>query len=249
MPFETIRINILSPEPFITAKKRSSFISAISSPEELRPTRWGDDPPKNSFDLSNVDDLLKRFESYIGSVVLRRTLVPKWDGTFSFFDRGLQRICVEFSNPKPKLYESIYNWADGIANVLRPEFGVVHLGVLKKGRELMSGWSSVVKQVEYMNGGPGPLCARSYLGNRLVDLIGRKTIASSQLSIHERDWGLILDLAEHPWDVDPGVLKSRQIEVMRILSGSGIFATEDRGLITPGPKWVVLENRVNLGGH
>jgi hypothetical protein len=232
-----LKINVLSMNWANTPEMQEQVILAISSIPELVPTRWGDDPPKKPFETDSIKDIIKLLKADYVDLVFKRTKDPKWEAIYIHLEGRFQQFSVRLTAPSKRLYQTIFTWADSISEVLRPEFGVVDVITLMDGRETSDGTSAFLKPIEYMRHGPGALCARSYLGAKLIGQIGQDLLLKSKLEIHEREWGVIADLVPSPWEADPAEFGRKQIEAMQVLEQSGMFCHYDTGLFTNGAKW------------
>lgn len=146
---------------------------------------------------------------------------------------------------KHKDLHRIFLLGDAIAAQLEPEFGIVHPVWLEGSQEYCA--SGKITALELQKYGPTPVCARTWFGSHLVQLIGSERLFHSGAIIHKTPWGGIqLDLVQHPWEKDLETLSSRQRSVMKYLQPSGVFGDYTQILnYKSGPNWIPIVDQIS----
>lgn len=162
---------------------------------------------------------------------LQRKKRIAYDAMIGLSDRPY--VVVE---PKPRTaakdWPLVFELGDALANAYEPEVGWVHawaappypMDEAAKARlRIDLGCNGAPN--DYQDYGPGGLGMRTYLGPRLVALLGRERIASSPLVCTELPWGgLRVDLVEDPWEATPDALRQAWRAAMDHLEPARVFA-------------------------
>jgi hypothetical protein len=124
---------------------------------------------------------------------------------------------------------------------MEPEFGVCHL-VLPRKIFPQANVGTIVSSTEIGKFGPPWLGTRTYLGHRLVNLVGLDLLQSVAANVEKREWGVIVDLAADPWKLEVDDFFHRLSDVMKKLESFGIFGNyRNFNAPEPGPNWLPIE--------
>ncbi len=153
-------------------------------------------------------------------------------------DIGLRHFT--FPGPLAKKWPpKIFSWANALAEILWPSFGVCHPMILPASYYL-SNVSAVLNCDEYEKTGPGWLGARSCLGMILLEKIGEVALREAGIAaIAKHPWGATVDLVEEPWAIEATELYEQQASVMNRLLSTGLVGDYTKWLKPkPGPNWI-----------
>ncbi len=177
-----------------------------------------------------------------GFVSLWRTKAPKYGGWLSTKSSTTDGLTLEFNPaPSPPALAAVFDGAARLADVMRPEFGFVHLCYVRDpdavayNRGFASMTGRVLDRVGIAN-----VHARNWFGPYLVKLLGRDFLLAFPYA-REKSWGGIqVDLVAEPWSSDFETLRVGQEEVMKRLNATGtVCATEGPPVLwKPGPNWI-----------
>ena len=94
-----------------------------------------------------------------------------------------------------------------------------------------------IRFIEYPSHGPQGICARNWLGARILALLEVQRLREAGLEVKSTSWGAVtFDLVDRPWEADYDALHNRYREVMNKLKDTGAFAYYDDSL-TKAPRW------------
>jgi len=221
------------------------LLNAFESVKEFTPTHWGvDERARNPYDRNEVLTTVSAFKSDFHMPGLHRRQPPRYKAFFSARNQGLNYVNVEFGSAlRQKDLPRVFALGDALVAKLEAEFGFVHPVWLEGSQEYCV--SGKINADELQKYGLNPVCARTWYGSHLVQLIGRERLSSSGAIIKDTDWGGIqLDLVQYPWESDVETLSSRQIEVMKHLQPSGVFGDYTTILqYKPGPNWIPIPEK------
>ena len=174
--------------------------------------------------------------------VFKRNKNPKYEGFLFATEGKLESIRLKFGKlASGRAYQALYEFGSALAARVEPEFGFVHpnwaLG--NKSQEYSVAGRITASEIEKY--GLRSLCARTWLGPRLTDALGR-AVAKCRLVQTSVAKNLVqVDLVEKPWDADFATLSKRLKEVMVILAKTGWFGDYGQfGKYRKGKKWVPL---------
>ncbi|KYC41491.1 hypothetical protein WA1_15620 [Scytonema hofmannii PCC 7110] len=223
------------------------LLNAFESIKELTPTHWGtDERAPNPYDRNDLLATVSAFKSDFNMPSLHRRQAPRYKAYFSASDRGLNYVSVEFgSSLQNKDLHRVFLLGDAIAAQLEAEFGIVHPVWLEGSQEYCA--SGKITASELQKYGPSPVCARTWFGSHLVQLISSKRLFLSGAIIHNTPWGGVqLDLVQHPWKSDLETLSNRQRSVMKHLQPSGVFGDYTQFLnYQPGSNWIPILDKIS----
>jgi hypothetical protein len=172
--------------------------------------------------------------------VFKRNKNPRYVAFLFARDGHLDDIRLKFAKLTPgRAYQALYDFGSALAGRVEPEFGFVHrvwmLG--KKSQEYSVAARITASEIERY--GLRSLCARTWLGPRLADVLG-KAIAKCGLAQTSVAKNLLqIDLVENPWEADFAALSKRLKEVMAVLAKAGWFGDYVKfGAYMKGKMWV-----------
>lgn len=223
------------------------LLDAFESIEAFILTHWGlDERVANPYNRDELIATVTTLKSDFYLPGLKRKYAPRYKAYFSAVSEGLNYVTIEFgSELSKKDYKNVFALGDVLAAFLEAEFGIVHYIWFDGSQEYCA--SGQITASEFLNYGPTPICARTWLGSHLIKLIGRENILNSGAIIKETSWsGLQLDLVENPWSSDVETLSSQQFSVMNHLKPSGIFGDYGEIDYKPGANWKPILNQTLL---
>lgn len=237
---EAIHIVMLTQISLRSRSNLGQLLDVLENVEKLAPTNWGpDERARNIYDREEMIAEVSSMDEF--SVVgLRRAKPPRYSGYFWAGDAGLKMLKLEFgSGVRQSDLPLIFKLGDGLADVLEPEYGFVHLIWRKEDPEGTYSAASVITGDKFQACGPKPPVARTWFGPHLVKLIGHDLLESVGGPTETLPWGAIrLDLAAEPWEANFKTLSEKRLEITERLSKSGVFGDyTDWHDCKPGPQW------------
>jgi hypothetical protein len=213
-------IYLFGTTPLFRDHNLDAVIGAIEADECFVPMTWGLEE-KSASPYSRAE-VLARVNGHGGrplaqtTLYLRRRKAVAFEAALALGDRP--KILFDFD---PKIstseYSRIFELADRLVSVFRPDFGAAHvwLGLRPRSQltapfadddeqdaELMFRAAAPVP-VQYYRSGPSGLGMRTYLGPHFVAQLGAGLIESCPLHVERLDWGgYRVDLAPEPWRTD-----------------------------------------------
>ncbi|MBR8835453.1 MAG: hypothetical protein DSM106950_15880 [Stigonema ocellatum SAG 48.90 = DSM 106950] len=243
---DRVEITVITKSSLRSCFGLEHLLNAFESIKDLTPTHWGaDERARNPYDRSELLATVSAFKSDFYMPGLQRRQAPRYKAYFSARNQGLNYVNVEFgSSIHNKDLPRVFALGNAIAAQLKAEFGVVHLVWYEGSQDYCA--SGKITASELQKYGPVPVCARTWFGSHLVQLIGSDRLSHSGSIIQNTPWGGIqLDLVEHPWESDVEMLSSRQLELMKQLQPSGVFGDYTQILnYKPGPNWIPILDKV-----
>jgi hypothetical protein len=242
---DAIHITIVTKQPLREKNGLSRLLDALEEDDYWLPTHWGpDERATEPYDRGLMVAEVEKFEHdyYIPGVHRRKP--PRYKSYFSAKSSGYNYLKVLFeSTIRRKDIHPIFEFGNALADQLQPEFGFVHpiwrLGSVSQDYSA----SGIIQFKDLEKYGPNALCARTWLGAYIVDLIGIETLESTGLPIVKTFWGGVqIDLVEDPWKSEFDMLRTSQVNVMQKLEKCGVFGSyRPKGNIA-GSKWTPIQN-------
>jgi hypothetical protein len=208
------------------------------------PTHWSprDERSLPPFDEAEAIRGLVAVKGLTAQAVFKRNKNPKYEGFLFARDGHLETLRLQFGKlAQGWTYQALYEFGSALAGLVEPEFGFVHpvwdLGA--KSQEYSV--AGRIKASEIEQYGLRSLCARTWFGPRLADVLC-KAIAKSGLAQTSLAKNLVeVDLVENPWQADFAALSARRDQVMAVLTRTGWFGDYTTfGHYKKGKKWVPL---------
>ena len=236
---DRVEIVVMTNASLRTYEGLEQLLNAFERSEELIPTHWGpDERARNPYQRNQILETVTAFRSEFYMPGLHRRKPPRYKAYFSAKNEDLNYISIEFGSTLRKIdLARVFALGDALATQLKAEFGIVHIVWLTGSQEYCaSGRIHASKLQAY---GLKPVCARTWFGPYLVDLMGRERLENSGALTQGTPWGgLQMDLVQNPWESDVETLSSRQHAVMQQLLPSGVFGDYTTILAyQPGPNW------------
>jgi hypothetical protein len=243
-----VEISVITKSSLRSRAGLEQLLDAFESVNEFTPTHWGvDERARNPYNRKELVATVSAFKSDFYLPGLHRRQVPRYQAYFSARNQGLNYVKVEFgSSLRQKDLPRVFTLGDALAANLKAEFGFVHPVWLEGSQEYCA--SGKITADELQKYGPTSVCARTWFGPHLVQLIGQERLSSSGAVIQATPWGAIqLDLVQHPWTSDVEELSSRQVEVMKHLQPTGVFGDYTQVLeYKPGSSWKPILEQTSL---
>jgi hypothetical protein len=200
----------------------SALLDALGS--DFTPTHWGENERcRLAFDREKMIATIGAYppDHYIPGVARRRPFA--YAGWFVTDAGTMQKVYLEFGPPPdPAALQTVFDLGERLARHLTPLFGTVHPVWLGKGQDYNA--ASVLCDKELRQFGPGSLCARTWFGPHLIDLIGRERLAGAVHSLVELPGGCVqADLLSDPWAHDIGTLEPARVRGMAALAEAEVF--------------------------
>ncbi|MBE9127621.1 MULTISPECIES: hypothetical protein [unclassified Coleofasciculus] len=242
---DRVEIVVITKSSLRSSPGLEHLVNAFESVKEFVPTHWGvDERARNPYDRNEVLTTVSDFKTDFYMPGLHRGQSPRYKAYFSARNQGLNYVNVEFgSSLRQKDLPRVFALGDALAAELEAEFGLVHPVWLEGSQEYCA--SGKINADELQKYGLNPVCARTWFGSHLVQLIGRERLSNSGAIIQDTPWGGIqLDLVQQPWESDVETLSSRQHEVMKHLQPSGVFGDYTTILAyKPGANWIPIPEK------
>ena len=241
---DTIVLTMITRRPLKTAEGLGRLLDAMESVPECAPTHWGpDERARNPYDRTEMADAVTGYPSEFFIPGFRRNKPVRYQGYFSAKNKGLKDVKLDFGTSlRKKNLPQIFSLGAALAEGLEPEVGFVHpIWRLGEASQHYSA-SGILKSSDLQACGPKPICARTWYGRHIVDLIGRDRIDRAGIPVMETSWGgVMLDLIESPWDSDFPVISEKQAAVMSVLEASNVFGDySDTFNCRPNSNWMPI---------
>ncbi|MFY2556573.1 hypothetical protein ACN469_02920 [Corallococcus terminator] len=238
---EKVRIELLFPQSAWNWKER--LLDAFEQQPKLAPTHWGESEHLRQV---YVREQLVRFVDEVRTKdlptlpSLRRVKTPRYVATWSLGEKGAGWLFV-FSQMRllPEDPALLFGFAEQLAGVLPVEYGLVDLQFKDAPAEWSINRGALQHSDTYLANGPNTLFPRTFLGPRLVALMGgEQVLRASGGRVQPCGNGVVrMDLLDAPWTATPQVLKERQTELLEKLRPTGVFARQEGRFSQPGERW------------
>ncbi|AMV24181.1 hypothetical protein VT84_07275 [Gemmata sp. SH-PL17] len=224
-------------------KRRGFALAPLFDHPGMSATHWGeDDPPELPFSVKDYLDYWNSHAEPIGPI--ERKSHPTWNGGY-----GPGGVWINMdANVTAQDHANFFDWSVSLADAIGPEYGVCNYLLRSSTNDTIHrnrSWSITV--TNFATYGPPWFGARTFLGSRLIERIGRERLEAVKGTIYDRPWGVILDLDVNLAHPDPDQLASAQSAAMAILLSSGVFGDySDRANPQPGPTWQSIDHSIIL---
>ncbi|NMO19482.1 hypothetical protein HPC49_27430 [Pyxidicoccus fallax] len=238
---DQVQIELLFPGSPWAWKER--LLAAFEAQPTFAPSHWGEsDSLRHDYvreDLTRFVDEARMTESPpVPS--LRRVVQPRYVATWSTSERSPGWVVLKSQmRLRPEDPALLFDFAQTLAEALPVEYGLVDIGFEGVPADLAMNRGALQHPRAYLEDGPDTLFARTFLGPRLVALMGGEPVlrASGGVVKAGANGVVTLDLLDAPWKAEPGVLKQRQLEVLEKLRPTGIFSRQEGLFPRPGERW------------
>jgi hypothetical protein len=176
-----------------------------------------------------------------GFLTLWRTKAPAYSGWLSAKSSVTDALVLEF-DPAPELatLAGVFESVSRLAEVARPELGLVHLYFQKNVDAAYNRGAASINGPHLGRVGPVNLHARTWLGPYLVKMLTKDLLLTLPFSRGTPWGGVQVDLAPEPWCSDLETLRTCQEAAMNRLNATGMVGVAEGPpvLWKPGPRWV-----------
>jgi hypothetical protein len=233
---DKIRLTLFTVLPLCRKEGLTAFLEGLEA-GGLTPTNWGENErAPNAYDRSVFLAEVADYSPGVRMPGIASRTGLKYTGHFNA-DASVQGVYLEFIG-KVDL-RTVFASGSHLAEPLNPLFGFVHPVWLGKGQEYNV--SGRLDRKEFMKFGPRAMCARTWLGRSLVELIGRELLDRSG-AVVETASGIEVDLLPEPWERDIEALADAQRRVMAVLAPVGVFGDYAVSRqYKPGQRWAAPE--------
>jgi hypothetical protein len=243
-PYEPriIRLDMTGGRPFYQRDVLAPVVAALGASPLFAPEYWGlDERSAFPFDAKKVSSVAKGEASFY-MLQLKRKKRLKHTSLIRLNDKP--GFIVELSPKTPAAdWRSLFDLGNSLAEAYRPDIAWVHLYSKvvppptdeDDATQLLMDRSVVGSGIEYDDYGPGGLGLRTYVGPRLVELIGRDLLLSTPSETTELPWGGVrLDLVAAPWAAARGELLAAWRAATEHLRPAKVFTEarlDERGIV------------------
>lgn len=228
-------INMFSTEKLGQEEKLNELLNIFELNKEFIPTHWGtNERVRLEYDREEI--LKKVLIEGRTTIYVHRNKSPKYTG---YFDTETDNIYItffnlEFNKSMAKKYrERFFNFADEIAKIIKPSFGVVSIvwdlpygwnNEHERLREWMFYGSQAVPS-KFFGYGPKGVAMKTYFSDDVVKLFTREMLLNSPAIVSELDWGgICINLSPKPWEEASDNLLQTWLDVMKHLEPAQVFA-------------------------
>jgi hypothetical protein len=171
--------------------------------------------------------------------VFKRNKNPRYDGFLFARADHLDDMRLKFGKvTSGRAYQALYDFGSALAGRVEPGFGFVHPVWMLGNKSQEYSVAARITAAEIEHYGLRSLCARTWLGPRLTEVLG-KSIGKCGLAQRSVAKNLTqVDLVENPWVADFATLGERLEQVMSALTRTGWFGDYAIfGKYKKGKKW------------
>jgi len=239
--FSFVRINMITRMSLKAQPGIGRLLDAFERSDRTCPTHWGldDERRKHPYDHEQVVTTVTGIKTEVSMMSLWRKRPLEYESIFGAATIGMKRVAVAFEkNLHGEDLRGMFELASNLAEAVEPDFGCVQPIWLGSEKEEYA--SSAIRHMDFRKFGPGYVCARTWFGPYLVNLIRLEQLTTSGVPCQQTGWGGIrLDLVPEPWTADPQALRDSQSKVMAHLLPSCVFGdySTKRAIGRAGPNW------------
>jgi hypothetical protein len=238
---DKILLTMITPAQLRSPRMLGPVLDAFEATARTTPTHWGpDERARNPYDRSELLSEVgaTQDDAVVPGIARRKT--PRFDAYISLGLGKLNYAEVEFgasvSDADVKL---AFTLGTALAASMKVEFGIVHPIWRLGERSQHYSASGIIRPRDFARCGPEALCARTWFGPQLAQLLDAKALRANGCAVRETSWGgLEVDLVEEPWTADFETLSARQTDVMTRLKSAGLFGDySDGSQCKAGTRW------------
>jgi hypothetical protein len=248
-----VEIAMFTEAPLRSRATLSRLLAAFEREPRLVPSHWwcsSDRRPK-PWSVAALARFVEARTELLEHVIARRKPI-RFSARLIATDVGIDSLVLETPKCSDADLARLFALAGVIAEAIEPVFGCVHpywrLGARDwksapaNAREYFLSGLSPHGPEKFRHAGPRGLAARTWLGDRLVRLIGRQRLVAAGCIVEDTAWGgLRVDLVEAPARAGLTALASQQKKAMRALARTGVFGDyRISALPKPGACWKML---------
>jgi hypothetical protein len=247
LTMDKLLIVMLTKLPLGKEEALASLLRAFEQRDAFIPTNWGkDEKARLAYDHDEFVRAAPSFSEHTYAGIARVKKKPSYRGYFRTGKSNLNVLHVDYSvgSLREKDPAEIYSWGDLLAETLQIEFGIVHqIGDYDAITDFYGASGNI--DTSYLQGfGLKAVCARTWFGPYLSNLIGNDLFRECNVPTEKTSWGgTRLDLIESPWQADDKTLLDRQSQVLSVLKKAGIFGDFSGGLqsrFKRGDRWAPI---------
>lgn len=233
-PYEPslIRLNVVGQRPFRRGTL-APVLEAFAADPLFAPETWGlGERSGQPFDSERVlESATARNAFFVMQLRRKKRVAHK---TYVRLDADRPSLTVELAPKTPaRDWPHLFALADALTASSRPDVAWVHLFAETPrppvdeadATQLLIDGGVVGASPLLYEYGPGGLGLRTYLGPRLVALVGRELLRSAPVVVTELEWGGVrLDLVAEPWQASREELHAAWRAATEHLRPAGVFA-------------------------
>jgi hypothetical protein len=209
-----IRLEMTGGRPFYLREVLAPVVEALGASPLFAPESWGlNEQSSFPFDAEEVSAVAEGKPAFY-MLQLRRKKRLKHTAVIRLSNKP--GLIVELPPATPAAdWRHLFELGDTLADAYRPDIGWAHL-FSKTGppatdedhaTQLLMDACVVGSGADYDNAGPGNLGMRTYVGPRIVEMVGRDLLLSTPAEVTELAWGGVrLDLVAEPWAAERAAL-------------------------------------------
>lgn len=228
---ELIWIRLVGSRPFFRPEAIEDLTRALMAYPEFTPEVYGlDERSSFPFDQQSAMNAAEGHPT-AHTLHLRRKKRIKFHCMASL---GHHPDCSLKVDPKlpASAWSKVFELGEAIFAACQPEILWVHLTSPTQ-PPFDEEWKRVQSAIDhsltsgrtkYPSFGPGGLTLRTFLGRRLVDMIGRERVLSAPVAVEEMAQGVRLDLTSKPWTATAEQLRAAWVAAREHFAESRVFA-------------------------
>ena len=232
-----LSIALVGERSFAVRKTVTAFVKLLTDQPGFAPETWGHEERDVAFHYGErlpVDHADDREE--VSYFQLVRQAPIAYHALLDQDEPGNAVIDIDPQTP-PEAWPQVFALGDRLADDYQPDLALVHIHAALDGvpedertrRQQQLDLGAHLSPAAYRAWGPGGLGLRTYLGPRMIALLGRERVLATPIPKSELAWGGIrLDLAESPWAASLEALHAGYTHAMEHLRSADVFATPHR---------------------
>jgi len=242
---DAIYLLFITKQPLKDLESVAALMQNFDDTGDFAPTHWGfDERARTPYKRDDFVKAVIESKGEYQTPCFQRKKAPKYKAFFTAKNDDLKFLKLTLNNSiRKKDVEIVFELGNLIAQRLKPELGLIH-PVWRLGEESNSYNDSVgVKLADLQKYGLKAVCARTWFGQHITELVGQDLLDESGAEISSTSWnGIQLDFMSEPWKADFEKLSEKKSEIMSILHKSQVFCEYQVPAFrsTPAKKWVAI---------